>query len=140
MDIIVPAYFYPEGKGLKYWNDLAVTASSGQVPLVVVINPESGPGKSLDQDYADINLKVRKAGAKTIGYIYSLYGKRPYADFVADVKAYMKWYAVDGFFIDEMSDNVNTLAYYRSLYSYIKSVNPKLVFCRSNKSPTAWWS
>ena len=127
MDILVPAYFYPSGKGLSYWNNLTATASSGAAPLTVIINPNSGPGTSVDSTYVTVNNNVRNAGAVVVGYVYSSYGARNYSDFVNDVNNYLAWYAVDGFFIDEMSDvgNSTIVNYYQSLYNYIKSINNK---------------
>ena len=42
MGLLVPAYFYPP----TYWDGLNFVAA--RVPLVVIMNPGSGPGTSQD--------------------------------------------------------------------------------------------
>ena len=52
LHLIVPAYFYPSGLGMKAWQRLM--DASSKVPIVVVANPSSGPGDLLDQEYAAV--------------------------------------------------------------------------------------
>jgi spherulation-specific family 4 protein len=44
-----------------------------------------------------------------------------------DIDTYLSFYAVDGFFIDEMTDDKNTnhLAYYAAIYRYIKGAGTR---------------
>src|SRR6266511_2045748 len=50
--LLVPAYFYPAGPGLKEWERLI--AASARVPIVAVVNPASGPGKEADANYVKV--------------------------------------------------------------------------------------
>ena len=115
--IMVAAYFTPGTK----WD--AMTYAASRVPLIAIMNPNNGPGASQTSSYVNALAKIHQAGGKVTGYLYSSYGARPAADVKADVDRYLAWYAVDGFFIDEMANDSNStnLNYYADLYQYIKS-------------------
>ena len=119
LGIMVPAYFSPSHT--VYWSELDFAAS--RIPLVAIMNPDSGPGASKSTSYVNVLSQLHQAGGTVIGYTYSGYGTRALADVEADIDTYLSWYNVDGFFIDEMADDANTTnyAYYQSLYQYIKS-------------------
>jgi hypothetical protein len=119
LGIMVPAYFDPLSGG--YWNSLDYAAS--RVPLMAIMNPNSGPGASQAQAYVTALANLHQAGGKIIGYVHTSYATRPLTNVVADIDAYLSFYAVDGFFIDEMADdqNSNHVAYYAAIYQYIKS-------------------
>ena len=116
--LLVPAYFYPNATGTNYWNDLATAAHVA--PLVAILNPNSGPGASADPQYVAALAQLHAAGGKVIGYVSTNYGNRSAALVQADVDQYASLYAVDGIFVDEMSNLAADVAYYASLYSYIK--------------------
>jgi len=124
IEILVPAYFYPSGAGLDAWRKLAQAAH--KTPLVVIANPDSGPGAAIDTDYEAVIDEVRAAGARVIGYVYTSYGARPIADVVADIERYRQFYAIDGFFLDEAANAPTTelVAYYAQVFQYIKALHP----------------
>jgi hypothetical protein len=117
MGIMVASYFVPGPK----WDAMNYAAS--RIPLIAIMNPNSGPGSSQSASYVNALLKTHQAGGKVIGYVSSSYGARPIAAVKADIDSYVAWYAVDGFFIDEMSNNSSTtnLNFYADIYQYIKS-------------------
>ena len=118
LGIMVPAYFDPSS---GYWNPLDYAAS--RVPLIAIMNPYNGPGASRNQAYVAVLANLHQAGGKVIGYVYSSYASRSLTNVEADIDTYLSFYAVDGFFIDEMTNDQDTnhLAYYAALYSYIKA-------------------
>ena len=138
LDIVVPAYIYPDVQGLKYWNQMVASAS--KVSLTVILNPNSGPGSyrprppdklCLDARAADVDptlvglvKQLRAKGSKVIGYVYSQGGKRNLSKVYSDVDKYISYYPIDGIFVDEMSNDAKTVGYYKSLYTYIKGKNP----------------
>jgi hypothetical protein len=126
MSLTVPAYFDPQGKGLALWNDLATTAS--KVTTTVILNPNSGPGKSIDLTYTAAIAKVHAAGGKVIAYVSTSYGKRSLSNVATDINTYLSFYKVDGFFVDEMTADGTTahIQYYQSVYNYIKGMSPTL--------------
>ncbi|HVU09009.1 MAG TPA: spherulation-specific family 4 protein [Verrucomicrobiae bacterium] len=121
LGIMVPAYFYPTSGG--YWNSLDFAAS--RVPLIAIMNPNSGPGASQDSAYVRALANLHQAGGKVTAYVHTSYGTRPLTDVESDIDLYLSFYAVDGFFIDEMTDDESTtnLNYYATIYQYIKAKN-----------------
>jgi hypothetical protein len=119
LGILVPAYFYPTAGGS--WD--ALNRAADRVPLVAILNPNNGPSDSTNSDYAKAVNALRNAGGRVIGYVYSSYAARPLADVEQDIDRYHAFYAIDGFFIDEMSNDSTPahLAYYQALYQYIKT-------------------
>src|SRR5689334_6275717 len=63
----VPAYFYPFGDGLKEWERLI--AAARDVPVVAIVNPNSGPGDHADTNYEAIIPRARSAGVIVVGYV-----------------------------------------------------------------------
>jgi hypothetical protein len=123
LGFLVPAYFYPSGAGNGFWDEL--NAAAARVPLVAIMNPNSGPGSSVDSNYRRVTAALRSAGGRVIGYIHTSYTARPLDAVKSEVDRYLSFYTIDGFFVDEM-DNRNlaaSYAYYADLYQFIKSKN-----------------
>ena len=89
------------------------------------MNPNSGPGASQDSAYVQAVANLHQVGGKVTAYVHTSYGTRPLADVENDIDLYLSFYAVDGFFIDEMTSdqNTNDLNYYATIYQYIKAKN-----------------
>jgi hypothetical protein len=125
--LLVPAYFYPAG-GAKdaRWQQLADAARAG-VPMTVIVNPASGPGKVTDPNYTAVIDRVQKAGVTTVGYVTTSYARRPAADVLADVKTWLKLYpTTQGIFLDEQPSGAAEVAAYIELCESIRRLNPKL--------------
>jgi len=122
MGIIVPAYFYPVGN--NGWS--AMDFAAARIPLIAILNPDSGPGSSRDPNFVTAVANVHKAGGQVVGYVHTTYGTRPMLEVTNDINAYVSWYILDGFFIDEMANDANTndVNYYAAIYQYIKGINP----------------
>lgn len=120
LGIMVPAYFNPSSHA-AYWNELDFGAS--HVPLIAIMNPDSGPGTSLSTSYTNAIYQLHQAGGSVIGYVYTSQGSRALSAVETDINTYLSWYDVDGFFLDEMANDANTnhYNYYQSIYQYIKS-------------------
>ena len=110
--ILVPAYFYPGAA----WTQMCSTLPAGSI---AVMNPASGPGTATDPAYVDAVGPCRARGVHVIGYVYTSYGARSASAVRADIDAYFARYPVDGIFLDEMSNDVSTQAYYASLTQYV---------------------
>jgi len=123
--IVVPAYFYPSwwDSETNLWDDLS--AAAGQVPLVAIMNPNSGPGSGVNSDYTHEVDALRAAGGQVIGYVPTTYGNRPIAEVLADVDSYYAWYGIDGIYFDETTDDADTahLAYYQACYDYVRALD-----------------
>jgi len=120
---LVPAYFYPGGPSLTYWNQLDQAAH--QINVDVIVNPNSGPGTTTDPNYLSAiqNLDATPYG-KAFGYVGTDFGMRPLAAVESDIQGYLNLYgthAFAGFFIDQMSVLPTTLSYYQQIYQFIKT-------------------
>src|SRR5437867_2765854 len=70
MGILVPAYFYPG----SLWTNMNWAAA--RVPLVAIMNPNSGPDTTQNPDYVAAVSSLRASGAKVIGYVSTSYTAR----------------------------------------------------------------
>jgi len=122
LGVLVPAYFYPaQGSA---WDALNLAAQ--RVPLIAIMNPNNGPAASPNADYSRAVTALRNAGGLVIGYAYTTYTLRAIAEVKTDIDRYHSFYTVDGFFVDEMTNDSDGahLAYYEELYNYIKNKRP----------------
>jgi len=120
MGLIVPAYQYPTLGAL--WADCAAAAS--RLPLVAILNPASGPGPAADPAYASAAGAVRAHGGRVIGYVMTSYGTRPLADVLRDVDTYRAQYALDGIFLDAMSNDAGAQPHYVAIRDSIAAREP----------------
>ncbi len=125
--LAVPAYFAPGAS----WTQLDQAAPPTGL---AVINPNNGPGASLDPGYATQVAASQTAGVAVLGYVYTKYANsqtdtvtnggydRTIANVEADIDRYFAWYHIDGIFLDEATNTCDaaSLTYYTTLVTYIK--------------------
>lgn len=123
--LLVPAYFYPAGnKALKEWERLIAVGT--KAPVVVIVNPDSGPGKKGDPNYSAILKQLTEAKIGTVGYVTLSYAKRPIAAVKAEVDAWLKFYPdVGGFFLDEQPSDKAGAAFTAEAFAYAMEKLPK---------------
>jgi|GEM_PF-873643 len=123
LGLLVPAYFYPP----TYWDGLNFAAA--RVPLVVILNPGSGPGPAPDANYVAAVNSLHAAGGKVLGYVYSSYAARDTNAIQADIASFFSFYRLDGIFVDEMVNDaaMNHYNYYAGLYQYIQKQGANLL-------------
>jgi hypothetical protein len=98
------------------------------VPFMVVINPDSGPGRSYDPFYATAVSQMQTAGITVLGYVTSSWGEGNLSMIKGEILSYHRWYGVDGIYIDEManwefsSTEVYLPSYYAAITQYAKSL------------------
>jgi hypothetical protein len=118
--LLVPAYFYPAGDGLKAWKVLLDSAA--KVPTVAIANPDSGPGKAADPNYVELFRLARGSKATVIGYVTLSYGKRPLSAVKADVDSWLYFYPdVGGIFFDEQPNGPEQAAFAVEAFAYARS-------------------
>jgi len=122
--VLVPAYFYPGKDNLRDWDELASTARS--VAIKVILNPSSGPGEISDPNYRAVLRKLRSAEARILGYVHTSYGDRDFEEVASDIRTFLRLYTVDGFFLDEMSTDPSTTGYYARIRDLIKETDRTL--------------
>lgn len=120
--IVIPLYTYPaDGTWAAV---IQAKQSYPNVPFIAVINPNSGPGSSLDSNYAQGIKNLQAAGVKVLGYVDTAYGTDSISSVEADVNLYHTWYGVDGIMFDDMTNQVGYETYYSTLSSYVHSLIP----------------
>lgn len=122
LQILLPLYIYPNwyDKNKYVWKQ--VLAAAKKVPIVAIINPNSGPNNAPpNTDYQQGIKDLHRAGIKIIGYVPSNYAKRDIQLVKSDIDLYLKHFKIDGIFIDEAASSTEKAKYYQQLYQYIKS-------------------
>lgn len=116
--IIIPLYTYPGST----WNTVInEKMQHPSVPIIAIINPNSGPGAVKDQNYATGINNLKEAGVTVLGYVTTVYSTRDANLVMSEIDRYYSWYNIDGIFFDEMSTSLSNVAYYSSLDLYTKS-------------------
>ena len=126
--IIIPFYQYPSD---IYTNEnvnfiINLKKKYQDVPVTVVVNPSSGPGTEIDNNYFVLIKRLIGAGITVVAYVYTSYGSRPLVDVQNDINTYSSLYPFDsvhgqyGIFLDEMSNDTSTtnLEYYKNIKEF----------------------
>ena len=103
--LLVPLYVYPADihTNTVYNRLIDLKRRYETVPMWVILNPASGPGKEVDANYTKAIDRLQGAGCMVLGYVSTRYGKRPIKDVRADIDAWLKMYPrAQGLFFDEM--------------------------------------
>jgi len=119
--VVIPLYNYPDST----WTTIAQTAKANpSVPMIAIINPDSGPGSSEDPNYLAGVQNLQSSGVKVLGYVATGYATSSYSS-ISSVESlanqYESWYKVNGIFFDEMSNVAAAEPYYSTLNAYVKS-------------------
>jgi Spherulation-specific family 4 len=126
LQILLPLYIYPNWYDQNKYAWKQVIAAAKQVPIVAIINPNSGPNNAPpNADYQQGIKDLHQAGVKILGYVPSNYANRDLQAVKADIDLYTKYFQVDGIFIDEAASSINKSKYYQQIYQYIKSTSAK---------------
>ncbi len=119
--IVIPLYTYPTD---GTWSTVAQTAESyPNVPIMAVINPDSGPGSSFDQNYANGIALLQSAGVIVLGYVDTAFATDSISSVESEVNQYLQWYpTINGIMFDDMSNAPGNEGYYSTLDSYAQSL------------------
>jgi hypothetical protein len=110
------------------------------VPLVAIINPNSGPGVSQDPMYVEGVENLKSVGTIVIGYIHTSYGRRAQEEIAREIDSFLEWYEVDGIFFDEMSNQHGFESYYSNLNKLAKSRGCSITIGNSGvPTPTSYF-
>lgn len=126
--VFVPGYSYPErwpGGNNSYWEAIR-GAGAAKVPFVVV-NPNSGPGASVNADYAGELADLDAKGVKYIGYVKHNKQQRDIKEVAAEIDRWYQLYpGIKGMFFDETHNESNPVqtCYIANLYNYMKVKHP----------------
>lgn len=103
--LLIPLYRYPDNvfTNETFNRVIAAKRQFETIPFWVILNPASGPGKSIDANYVKAVDRLRGAGCVVLGYVSTEYGKRNETDVKSDVSRWIEYYPrIHGVFFDEM--------------------------------------
>lgn len=105
--LVIPYYLNPNSpySDADAQRLLGLMRQYHNVPVIVAINPNTGPGTATDPNYSDFIAVLHGAGGTVCGYVATGFGTRPEADVYADIGLWQSLYSarpVDGIFLDEM--------------------------------------
>lgn len=133
--ILIPLYSYPQTS----WGKITrAKLENSEVPFIVVINPDNGPGLKFDKNFGAAIDQFQSAGISVLGYVYTRYGARVLNDVMTDIRSYASMYHVNGIFFDEMANLHGYEEYFSSLSSTARSLGCPLTIGNpgTNPSPT----
>lgn len=121
--VLVPLYVYPANIHTNpvYNRLIAVKRKHETIPIWVILNPASGPGKAVDANYTKAIDRLQGAGCVTLGYVSTSYGKRSPAEIRKDIDDWRRMYPrIQGVFFDEMvyEDKAESADYQANLNRY----------------------
>jgi len=92
------------------------------VPILAIVNPNSGPGTAALSDYLAGISQLTAAGVKVFGYVHTSYGARAAAEVQPEIARWRSLYpGVTGIFFDEMAKDPGYESYYKSLTAAAKA-------------------
>lgn len=103
--VLVPMYVYPGDVAVNphYQRLIDLKRRYETVPMWVIVNPASGPGKKVDANYTRTIDRLVGAGCVVLGYVTTSYAKRPEAEVRGEVDRWLAMYPrIHGIFFDEM--------------------------------------
>jgi Spherulation-specific family 4 len=103
--VLVPLYVYPENihKNVTYNRLIDLKRQHETVPVWVIVNPASGPGKEVDANYTKAIDRLQGAGCVALGYVPTSYGKKTEAEVRKSIDRWLELYPrIQGIFFDEM--------------------------------------
>ncbi len=118
--MFIPAYFYPG----TLWTQAISSASK---IFGMIMNPNSGPGTSVNSTYVNTVNSAKNAGIKVYGYVHTSYGARAATDVKAEIDMYKSWYNVTDIFFDETPTSATYLTYYQDISNYVHQNGGKVV-------------
>ncbi|MDO5619256.1 spherulation-specific family 4 protein [Kocuria sp.] len=131
------ASYYQSDPSLDHW---ATTLADESSVGFVIINPNSGPGDDVSEDWQQQVRLAKGAGATVLGYVSTDYanagiardGSRDPNTILREIRQYVGWYGIDGIFLDEVSNGwseaqVDDHIWYQKLVSTVRDNFPELV-------------
>ena len=115
----MPLYTLPSDPS---WGALiAAKKAHPSVPVIAVVNPNSGPGTAALSNYMAGIGQLAAAGVKVGGYVATGYGNRPVAEVKADIDRWRNLYPqATTVFFDEMAFQPGMESHYSGLTAYAK--------------------
>ncbi|EPX61492.1 hypothetical protein D187_001275 [Cystobacter fuscus DSM 2262] len=122
---IVPLYIYPSPGA---WAPLIEgKRTHPTVPVLAIVNPDTGPGEAIKPEYATSISALADAGITVVGYVHALYSRRDAGLVREEINRYRAFYPeTRGIFIDEMANAEGQEGYYRALSDHARDAGFEL--------------
>jgi hypothetical protein len=118
--MMVPLYTMPNDSS---WAALIQAKTAfPNVPIVAIVNPQSGPGTNMSSAYLNGITDLQAAGIVVLGYVATGYGTQPITLVEHEVSEYWSWYHVNGTMFDQMPTASGYQYYYIALNAYVKEL------------------
>ncbi len=115
LGMLVPLYSYPTSQS---WSRLiGIKNANPSVPIIAIVNPDSGPGIRPDPNFTRGINSLKSAGIIVLGYVYTGYGAVNISTVDGEINDYKKWYGVDGIMFDGMNSSSSDIDYYSNIKS-----------------------
>ncbi len=101
----------------RRWRPHALTFCPGDVIAIV----ETGPGTTLDPNYASAISKAQAAGRTVLGYVDTAEATSPVPSVESQVSTWRSLYGVGDVFFDDVTGAAANLSYYGALTAYVHS-------------------
>jgi len=141
--VIIPAYIYPSNPETNpEYSEIIRAAVESRRPIVAILNPNNGPGTSVDPNYSAIIKRLTSNGVTVGGYVYTQYGNRSISAVKSDIQTWNNLYPeVRAIFIDEFPSQYNqTLAdYYSEICDFARSLGFWLVIANPGTTIDENW-
>jgi len=117
--LYIPLYMYPDANWLQV---IEVKKEYPDLPIIAIINPDSGPGTAVDSTFTDYINRLLAAGIMVHAYDHTSEATRDIADVKADIDGYKNFYPqIQGIFFDEMKSTAGGESYYTTASEYARS-------------------
>ncbi len=103
---------------------LTAKAQHPTVPIRVILNPNSGVGLGVNNDYVNAIKTLKAAKIEVLGYVYTDYNLRSISDVMLEILNWKLWYAPDGIFLDALGASKE---YYGDLKTYINTLGMNVI-------------
>lgn len=118
MKIGIPSYIFPDA---ILWPRIIALK-----PALVVLNPRSGPGLTINPHYAALARTLEREKITALGYISTGWAEphpsdrgKPIWEVDQERNRYLEFYpSIDGFFYDEAATQPERIFYYRALWKW----------------------
>jgi hypothetical protein len=123
LGIMIPLY---TDSGSAWNSVIQAKHSYRNVPFIVVINPNDGPGRWKNSSYVSGVKQMQSLGITVVGYIDTLYSNLSIPSAESQVNSYYYWYHVQGMVFDDMNTSFSTESYYLALVNHVHSLGMNL--------------
>lgn len=134
MGILIPLYidplFIPEDKLESDWDHVIyLKRTFPSVPIKIVVNPDDGPGDSMQDAYTEGIHAFRNAGVKVLGYLPTGYMNTSVEHLKKLKERWLTWYPeIDGLFLDEYPSHADSTLIRKTREAFIDARHSQLEF------------